>query len=83
MGSCKTSLQNKAIFYFHFDVFIFENKVARENGNYTANYSGCPAAEECSGDMKKMLGEVKQNPLDFTYMYTVILINYLISINMI
>ena len=26
-GSCKTSMQNKAIFYFHFDIFIFENKV--------------------------------------------------------
>jgi hypothetical protein len=26
--SCKTSMQNKAVFYFHFDIFIFENKVA-------------------------------------------------------
>jgi hypothetical protein len=24
-------LQNKAVFYFHFDIFIFENKVAGEN----------------------------------------------------
>jgi hypothetical protein len=22
-------MQNKAVFYFHFDVFIFDNKVAR------------------------------------------------------
>ena len=29
-GSCKTRLQNKAVFYFHFDIFIFENKVAGE-----------------------------------------------------
>ena len=28
-GSCKTSMQNKAVFYFHIDNFIFENKVAR------------------------------------------------------
>jgi hypothetical protein len=25
-----TSMQNKAIFYFHFDFFIFENKVASQ-----------------------------------------------------
>jgi hypothetical protein len=32
-GSGKTSMQNKAIFYSYFDIFIFENKVARENYN--------------------------------------------------
>jgi len=36
-GILQNQYTNKAIFYFHFDVFIFENKVARENGNYTAN----------------------------------------------
>ena len=30
-------MQNKAVFYFHFDIFIFENKVARENAIKTGN----------------------------------------------
>ena len=52
-------MQNKAIFYFHFDIFIFENKVARIGGGgfgggeemFVMQLDGqlalCPAAMEC------------------------------------
>jgi hypothetical protein len=38
-------MQNKAVFYFHFDVYIFENKVA--GGNLDGQFTLCPAAVEC------------------------------------
>ena len=31
--SCKTSMQNKGVFYFHFNIFIFENIVAGKKCN--------------------------------------------------
>ena len=40
-------LQNKAVFYFHFDIFIFENKVAREKLQLYIHFSQCSAAVEC------------------------------------
>jgi hypothetical protein len=37
-------LQNKAVFYFHFDIFIFENKVAGEKMQLDRQFARCPAA---------------------------------------
>jgi hypothetical protein len=42
-GSFKTSMQNKAVFYFHFDIFIFVNKVAGEKMQFAQK----PPAVEC------------------------------------
>jgi len=42
-------MQNKAIFYFHFDIFIFENKVAGDKMQLNWQYALCPAAMECPG----------------------------------
>jgi len=39
-------MQNKAVFYFHFDVFIFDNKVAGGNAIRRA-FDRCPDAVEC------------------------------------
>jgi hypothetical protein len=44
MWSHQTSMQSKAVLYFHFDNFIFESKVDRENAIRRAIY---PAAVEC------------------------------------
>jgi hypothetical protein len=38
---------NEAIFYFHFDIFIFENKVACDKMQIDRPFSLCPAAMEC------------------------------------
>jgi hypothetical protein len=40
-------MQKKAIFYFHFDIFIFENKVTGEKIQLDGQFSLCPAAVEC------------------------------------
>jgi len=40
-------MQNKAVFYFHFDIFIYENKVAREKMQLDRQFARCPAAVEC------------------------------------
>jgi len=37
----------KAVFYFHFDIFIFENKLAREKMQLDGQFAWCPAAVEC------------------------------------
>ena len=42
-----TSMQNKAIFYFHFDIFIFENKVAGRKMELDGQFALCPTAVEC------------------------------------
>ena len=44
-------MQNKAIFYFHFDFFIFENKVARYKMQLNGQFALCPAVMECSVNM--------------------------------
>jgi hypothetical protein len=44
-----SSMQNKAVFYFHFDVFIFDNKVARGKMQLDGQFARCPAAVECPG----------------------------------
>jgi hypothetical protein len=46
---CKryTSIQIKAIFYFHFDIFIFKNKVNGGKCNQTDNLPLFPATVEC------------------------------------
>ena len=31
-GSCKTRIHSKAVFYSHFDILIYENKVAGGGG---------------------------------------------------
>ena len=43
------SMPSKAIFYFHFDIFIFENKVARDKMQLKGQFVLCPAAMECPG----------------------------------
>jgi hypothetical protein len=40
-------MQNKAVFYFHFDVFIFDNKVAGGKMQLDGQFARCPAAVEC------------------------------------
>ena len=42
-------MPSKAIFYFHFDIFIFENKVARDKMQLKGQFVLCPAAMECPG----------------------------------
>jgi len=39
-------MQNKAIFYFHFDIFIFENKVAGRKMELDEQFALCPTAVE-------------------------------------
>jgi hypothetical protein len=46
-GSCKTNMQNNSIFYFHIDIFIFENKVAGGKMQLDGQFARCPAAVEC------------------------------------
>jgi hypothetical protein len=43
-------MQSKAIFYFHFDIFIFENKVTFE---LYGQFAVFPAAMECPVGSKK------------------------------
>ena len=43
-GSCNTSMQSKAILYFHFDIFILENKVG---GGNTIRQAICPVSGCC------------------------------------
>ena len=40
-------MQNKAVFYFHFDVFIFDNKVAGGGNAIRQAICPVPAAVEC------------------------------------
>ena len=40
-------MQNKAIFYFHFDIFIFENKVAMAKMQLNGQFALCLTAMEC------------------------------------
>ena len=40
-------LQNKAVFYFHSDIFIFE--VAEKKMQLDRQFARCPAAVECPG----------------------------------
>jgi len=40
-------MQNKALFYFHFDIFIFENKVDGGKMQLDRQFAWCPAAVEC------------------------------------
>ena len=40
-------MQNKAIFYFHFDIFIFENKVAGDKMQLNGQFALYPATMEC------------------------------------
>jgi hypothetical protein len=40
-------MQNKAIFYFHFDIFIFKNKVAGIKMKLDRQFALFPAAVEC------------------------------------
>ena len=40
-------MQNKAIFYFHFDIYIFENKVAGDEMQLDGKFTRCPAAVKC------------------------------------
>ena len=40
-------MQNKAIFYFQFDIFFFENKVARDKMQLNGQFALFPAAMEC------------------------------------
>ena len=41
-------MQNKVVFYFHFDVFIFDNKVGGGRGmQLDGQFARCPAAVEC------------------------------------
>ena len=46
---CKrlTSRQNKIIFYFHFDIFVFENKVTGDKKQLDRQFTLFPAAVEC------------------------------------
>jgi hypothetical protein len=37
-------MQKKAVFYFHFDIFIFENKVAGDKMQLKGQFVLCPAA---------------------------------------
>ena len=46
-GSWKTSMENKAVFYVHFDIFIFENKEAGKKIQLDGQFARCPAAVEC------------------------------------
>ena len=46
-GSFKTSMQNKAVFYFHFDIFIFVNKVAGEKMQLDRQFGQNPPTVEC------------------------------------
>jgi hypothetical protein len=39
MQSRYTSMQNKALFYFHFEIFIFENKVAGQKMRLTQQFA--------------------------------------------
>jgi hypothetical protein len=39
-------MQNKAIFYFHFDIFIFENKVAGDKMQLNGQFALYPATME-------------------------------------
>ena len=43
-------MQNKAVFYFHFDIFIFENKVVVEKMQLDGQFAHCPVAVECPGN---------------------------------
>jgi hypothetical protein len=40
-------MQNKAVFYFHFDVFIFDNKVSGGKMQLDGEFARSPAAVEC------------------------------------
>ena len=40
-------MQNKAIFYFHFDIYNFENKVAGDKMQLDGKFTHCPAAVKC------------------------------------
>jgi len=40
-------MQNKAILYFHFDIFIFENKVAGRKMELDGQFALCPTTVEC------------------------------------
>jgi hypothetical protein len=46
-------MPSKAIFYFHFDIFIFENKVARDKMQLDWQFSLYPAVVECPVVTKK------------------------------
>jgi len=47
-------MQNKAIFYFHYDIFIFENKVVGVGGlmQLDGQFDRYPAAVEFSVSLK-------------------------------
>jgi hypothetical protein len=40
-------MQIKTVFYFYFDIFIFENKVACEKMQLDGQFSRCPVSVEC------------------------------------
>jgi hypothetical protein len=40
-------MENKAVFYVHFDIFIFENKEAGKKIQLDGQFARCPAAVEC------------------------------------
>jgi hypothetical protein len=46
-------MQHIVVFYFHFDIFIFEKKVATEKMQSDGQFARCPAAMECLGGHQK------------------------------
>jgi hypothetical protein len=54
-------MQNKAVFYFHFDVFIFDNKVARGKMQLDGTFFFMPEIEDknnkvlCTGKSDNIL----------------------------
>lgn len=42
--------QNNAALYFHFDIFILENKVTGEKMQLDRHFAWCPATVECPVD---------------------------------
>ena len=53
------SMQDKTVFYFHFDIFIFENKVlSRGKMQLDRQFAQCPSAVECPASLRYVNNQI-------------------------
>ena len=50
VGGLQNHQQNNAALYFHFDIFILENKVTGEKMQLDRHFAWCPVTVECPVD---------------------------------
>lgn len=50
-------MENKAVFYVHFDIFIFENKEAGKKIQLDGQFARCPAVVECPAYKIRIISE--------------------------